>query len=570
MSPSRLTRPRLRRSKSLLAAAAAALLALSACSSGGDSGSGTDSNGSGSTGTQAAAGEAISGQTLTWALEKSPVTLNPQQNSQDGFVFVLRNYADSYLYLNDAGEYEPWLAESFTQSDDRLDLTLKLREGVTFSDGEVLNADAVVANFDYLTSDKNPSLPQWNSALDGFEKVDDYTVTFHLNRVEPTFIDALSAVKTSPISPKSLADAKSLEAGGTDVALVGAYTLKSYTEGNEIVLEKNPSYKWDEWGPAELVEANPGAPYADEQIFRILPEASTRTGALTSGQVDVIYGVPAQDVALFDTDQYTYGQVLNSGTVYSLYLNTTKAPFDDIRIRQALQKGVDYDAVVESVYYGNGTVAKQWFSPSSLFSNEDFDSAVKFDEDAANKLLDDAGWTKRDSNGYRTNAEGEKLTIVVNADAPYIRDSRDILFQAIVAEAKDNLGIDFQFQALDPGTVTTSWQDNKNDGFDNSMGSTDISTSLDLLIPAWDPPRIFIGEDPEAVKLIASAKEAPTTEERKKFYDQLQDYVINEKAYLVPLYVTRDNWAADKDIQNILVSEISGHIFSTTTAWRAE
>ena len=117
MSPSRLTRPRLRRSKSLLAAAAAALLALSACSSGGDSGSGTDSNGSGSTGTQAAAGEAISGQTLTWALEKSPVTLNPQQNSQDGFVFVLRNYADSYLYLNDAGEYEPWLAESFTQSE---------------------------------------------------------------------------------------------------------------------------------------------------------------------------------------------------------------------------------------------------------------------------------------------------------------------------------------------------------------------------------------------------------------------------------------------------------------------
>ncbi len=485
--------PRFRRSKSLLAAAAAALLALSACSSGGDSNSsGTDSNSS--NGTQSA-GDPVTGQTLTWALEKSPVTLNPQQNNQDGFVFVLRNYADSYLYLNDEGEYEPWLAESYTQSDDRLDLTIKLREGVTFSDGEVLNADAVVANFDYLTSDKNPTLPAWTSALDSTEKVDEYTVTFHLNRVEPSFIDALSAVKTSPISPKSLANAKSLEAGGPDVALVGAYTLKSYTEGNEIVLEKNPLYKWDEWGPDELAKANPGAPYADEQIFRILPEASTRTGALTSGQVDVIYGVPAQDVALFDTDQYNYGQVLNSGTVYALYLNTTKAPFDDIRIRQALQKGVDYGAVVASVYYGNGTVANQWFSPASIFSDKDFDSAVTFDKDAANKLLDDAGWTKRDSDGYRTNAAGDKLTIVVNADAPYIRDSRDILFQAIVAEAKSNLGVDFQFQALDPGTVTTSWQDNKNDAFDNSMGSTDISTSLDLLIPAWDPPRIFIGED---------------------------------------------------------------------------
>lgn len=123
-----LTRPRFKRSKSLIAVAAAALLALSACSSGGDSGSGTDSNGSGSTGTQAA-GDPVSGQTLTWALEKSPVTLNPQQNSQDGFVFVLRNYADSYLYLNDKGEYEPWLAESYTQSDDRLDLLSSCAKG---------------------------------------------------------------------------------------------------------------------------------------------------------------------------------------------------------------------------------------------------------------------------------------------------------------------------------------------------------------------------------------------------------------------------------------------------------
>ena len=68
--------PRFKRSKSLIAVAAAALLALSACSSGGDSGSGTESNGSSSTGTQAA-GDPVSGQTLTWALEKSPVTLNP-------------------------------------------------------------------------------------------------------------------------------------------------------------------------------------------------------------------------------------------------------------------------------------------------------------------------------------------------------------------------------------------------------------------------------------------------------------------------------------------------------------
>lgn len=549
-----------RRGAAVIGGLAAGLLALSACSA-------QDSS---SAETSTASAQPVSGQTITWAIEKSPTTLNPQKNSQDGFVFIARNYADSYLYLDDDGNYQPWLAESYTLSTDRLTVTLKLRQGVTFSDGEPFNADAVIANFDYLVSDENTDTPKWKPILTNYEKLDEYTVAFHLSEVSPFFLEALSEVGTAPMSPTSLQKTDALGAGGPELAFIGTYTVDSYTEGNELVLKKNPRYKWIEWGPQELVAANPGAPYAEKQVFRILTEASTRTGALTSGQVDVIFGVPAQDVSAFDTDQYAYGQVLNSGTAYSLYLNTTKQPFDDIRVRKAIQKAVDFDAVVKSVYYGNGTRATQWFTPASIFYDDDFSSNVTFDKEAANTLLDEAGWDKRDSAGYRTNGDGTRLTIALNADAPYIRDSRDVLFQAIAAELKDNVGVDLEFQALDTGTVTTLWKENKNDAFDNSMGSSDISASLDLLLTPWNPPRIFISDDAQASALVKKAKEAVTKDERKAYYNDLQDYVINQQAYIVPLYVPRDNWAAQTNVRGITVSKISGHIFSTATVWRAE
>jgi peptide/nickel transport system substrate-binding protein len=317
------------------------------------------------------------------------------------------------------------------------------------------------------------------------------------------------------------------------------------------------------------VKKYPGAPYAAKQVFRILPEASTRTGALTSNQTDVLYGVPSQDISTFTSNsKYKYDQVLNSGTAYSLYFNTTKAPFNDIRVRKAVQEGFDLNEVVKSVYYGTGTTAKEWITPASIFFDKSFKSNVKYNKSAAGKLLDSAGWTKRDSQGYRTNDSGKRLTINVYSDAPYIRDSREVLFQAISAELKKNLGVDFQFKALDVGSVSTKWKENQNDAFDNSMGSADVSGSLDLLLVPWDPPRIFLSNDTRVTDLAAKAKTAASKDARKEYYTQLQDYVINEKAYVLPLYVPRDNWASKTSVHGIQISKTAGHLFNTATVWK--
>lgn len=544
----------------VIAAMLAAGLSLSACGGGNDSST-----------SSANSGTPVKGQTITWGIEKEPETLNPQTNAQDSSTPILRNLTDSYLYLADDGSYQPWLASAYKQSDDQKTIDLTLRQDVTFSDGEKFDADAVIANFDYYASKNNSKPATWQEYLDSWKKTGDYSVEFTLKQVYPGFLAALSDLSTAPISPESLKDSKELAAGGKSVALTGPYTIKEYKQGSQLTLEARSDYKWAPQALSKQLKSKESLPFAKELVFRFLPEASTRTGALTSGQVDIINGVPSQDINQIKSNgKFDYYQVLNSGTAYSLYFNTTKAPFNDVNVRKAFQLGADYKAIIKSVYYGTGTYANQSFSSASVFYNKAF-KGITFDKDKADKLLDKAGWKKRDSQGYRVNARGERLSISLYSDAPYVRDSRDVLAQAISSELKKNVGIEFTFKARDLGTVTETWERNTNDAFDNSMSGLDISTSVDSVY-LWksEPNRVFLKNDQKVVDLIQQGQSGKTEQERQTAYDKLQDYVINDQAYVLPLYIPRDNWAASKSVHGFVTSKVAGHLFSSSTIWKEQ
>lgn len=541
-----------------VAAILSAGLALSGCG-------GNTANSASST----ASGVPVKGQTITWGIEKELQSVNPQTSSQDASTGILRNLGDSYLYVTDDGDYEPWLASSYKLSDDQKTLDLTLRKDVTFSDGEKLDADAVIANFDYYNSKANTHQSTWQAYLESWQKTGDYSVQFKLKEVYPGFLAALAGLGTTPISPASLKNSKELAAGGKSVALTGPYVIKSYKQGSQLTLEARSDYAWAPQALTKQLKSKQSLPYAKELVFRFLPEASTRTGALTSGQVDAIDGVPAQNIAqIRSNSNLQYGQVLNDCTAYSLYFNTTKAPFNDINVRKAFQLGADYRAIVKSVYYGTGTYAEQSFSPSSVFYDKSFKS-LTFNKKKANELLDKSGWTKRDSEGYRVNSKGERLSISLYSDAPYVRDSRDVLAQAISAELKKNVGIEFTFKARDVGTVSETWKNNTNDAFDNSMGGFDISTAVESVY-LWkaEPNRVFMKNDQKVVDLIHQGQIGKTKQERQSAYDELQDYVINDKAYVLPLYVPRDNWAASKSVHGFVSNKVTGHLFSSSTLWK--
>jgi peptide/nickel transport system substrate-binding protein len=528
-----------RSAKALLVALVALVaLALAGCGAGAG---GSDQSG-------AAAGKPVSGGSVTWGVESLPLTLNPQVNGQNKAKLLMRNQFDSLVGRDKGGRFVPWLATSWTISPDGLTYTLKLREGVKFHDGTPFDAAAVKANFDKMKDPKyTETVATVNLAqLKQTDVVDDHTVRFVLREPRASFLDFLSHPNSGLISPKSLRGAKNLTAGGVDVVGTGPFVLERYVEGQELVYKKNPDYTW---GPASA--AHKGPAYLDQVTYRFLPEASVRVGALSSRQVDVIEGVPSTEIDLFKKDPaYIYSSALNSGSPYSLYFNLSKAPTNDIRVRRAFREAVDLEAVLKSVYFGHAVRAWAPVSKTSPFYDASLEKKYGGDVKLANQLLDQAGWTGRDAQGFRTKA-GERLTLRLVASAPFIRDRRDVLLQAIQAAVKQSAGIDFDVKIADQGTATKAQDDNAYEVFQNSRGDQDAGDAIELLWSSKGGINLTHLNDPLVDSWIAEAKTATEQGVRVRDYHKLQQYGVLQQAIVFPLYVPADQIAARKEVHGL-------------------
>lgn len=220
----------------------------------------------------------VNGGTLTWGVETEPATLNPQLNGQDKTKLLLRNAYESLLARTADGGYVPWLATGYSISEDGKTYTFKLRDDVTFTDGQKFDAQAVVANFEKL---KDPAYSTSVSAgpvsrIAELKAVDSHTVSFTLKDIYAPFLDYVAGLEI--LSPAAFSSAQ-IKSGGPEVAGTGPFILKRYVKGQEIQFEKNPAYNW-----APKTAKHQGAAYLDQVTYRFLPESSVRTGALTSGQ----------------------------------------------------------------------------------------------------------------------------------------------------------------------------------------------------------------------------------------------------------------------------------------------
>ncbi|HWK90906.1 MAG TPA: ABC transporter substrate-binding protein [Luteimicrobium sp.] len=513
-----------------------AALVLAACSGGADA-----AKPSGSSTPQA-------GGTLTWGVETEPTTLNPQLNGQDKTKLLLRNSYEQLLARQDDGTYVPWLATAYKVSDDELTYTFTLRDDVTFWDGEKLDAAAVVTNLEQVL---NPKYNPYGAAgplshLKSAKATDARTVTLVLKEKYAPFLDYVGSLAL--ISPKSYAKAD-VQAGGPDVAGTGPFVLTKYVKGQELDFTKNKDYDW-----APATAKHQGAAYLDALTYRFLPESSVRLGALQSGQVDVVEGVPGTQAAQFQKDdRFTYQTALNTGTPYSLYFNTLQSPTSDAKVREAFRDAVDLDAVLKSVYAGQRTRAWSAVSPADpSFYDKSLEGTYGNDKDAANKLLDEAGWTGRDSEGYRTK-DGKRLTITDYQSQPYVRDQRDTLLQAIQAQVKQNAGIDFDVQVVDSGVSDEHRAKNDYGTYDNSNTNPDGVDIEYHWLPADKGGFINLSNvtDPQLTTWLTAAQQTTDTAKRAEQYDALQQYVISEKAYSFPLYEPEDEIAASSTVHGV-------------------
>jgi len=317
-----------------LAAAAALALALSACASSSSGSSGSSGPASASGGGSAAA---ASGGTYNIGLITPTGGINPLTTTQYDTMFAVGLASAQLVNTTGSGQLKPQLASSWTESADKLSWTFTLRPGLKFSNGQPLTAKDVVATFDSILSPSSQS-PAASSFAGILKSVtgSGTSVVFHLDEAYADFPYLLSGANTW-ILPAGFNAANWIN----DPIGAGQFILEKYTAGQGITYKKNPYY-WDA-SAVDLSAVNVTF-YSSDQSELL---------AFQSGQIDQIDSSPAAASALGTS----YRQVKSGYTKFDgLTFNVTKAPFDNVAVRQAVAWALNRPAIAQTVYSGEATV----------------------------------------------------------------------------------------------------------------------------------------------------------------------------------------------------------------------
>ncbi|GEK86788.1 ABC transporter substrate-binding protein [Microbacterium aerolatum] len=504
--------PLVRRILPVTAFFAASALLLSACagSSGGDSADG---------------GEVV------WAIEGANLAaghMDPQTSQLDVSGMVQRVVLDSLVFQEADGSFSPWLAEDWTVSEDSTTYTFELRDDVTFHDGEPFDAAAVKANFDRIvdpeTASKQAASMLGADFYEGTTVLGDYTVEVKFSQPYSPFLQAASTANLGFYSPKVLeSSADQLAAGGPDVNVgTGPFELTEYTPDQELVYTRNPDYAW---GP----DGGEAAKFATLRV-ELLPEASVRTGVVESGEADLASNIPP-NLAVDLPDTLTVDSVEYPGLPYSLYLNEAYGVFADEKVRQAFARGIDIDAAVEEIYFGQFPRAWSILGSTTPGYDASLEGSWPFDQDAANTLLDEAGWTERDSDGIRMK-DGERLSARWIAWTP-VPDDKAALGNAIQSDLAE-IGFEVEREVLEPGAYNAQYEPKTFDLTDWGFSGVDADLLRSHLHTEGFQNASQVS-DPEIDALLEEGIVTSDTDARAEIYQQLQQWNAEYTA-IVPLY----------------------------------
>ena len=288
---------------------------------------------------------------------------------------------DTLTYLDDKGVPQPKLAVSWNHSDDFKTWTFKLRPGVKFHDGTPFNAEAAKANFDRQKDPANKCRCAFYIAgIHDVQAPDELTLVYNLN--DPSV--NLPAILTVPSSNFAVQSPTAWKTKGEDYNRnpvgTGPYILKSWAAGDRIVLEKNPGY----W--------NKGHPYLDRIVLKPLPDAQSRFASLQSGEADIIWDdeTDADNIQRAQKDpKLTVHTYAGSGAAVAAF-NTKVAPFDDVRVRQALVMAIDRKKMSQALTNGLARPATNPYGDGSWVKCKD-DGALPNDIEKAKALIKEYG-----------------------------------------------------------------------------------------------------------------------------------------------------------------------------------
>jgi peptide/nickel transport system substrate-binding protein len=501
--------------------------------------------------TPEAATTPVSGGTLVYASgDAEPDCLDPHVGGNYPQALVSSQFLEPLVSLDGKGGITPWLADSWTWSDDGLGLTLELRPGVTFTDGTPFDADAVVANIRHVQDPATLSSTGYLAlqAISEATAVDDSTVQLTLSTPDSALLESLSQPWLAMESPAGLArgtDANCAAPIGT-----GPFQVERWDRQQSISLVRNDSYSSP---PADAAHTGPA--YLERIDWRFLPDAASRYAALQSGEVDVIDNAQPDAIAsAASSDALDELDAPRPGASNRIELNSGQAPFDDERVREAFIRSADVDAGIDALFQGT---AERSYSPLASTEPTAVSDPDPFaiDTDRAAELLDAAGWSTKDADGIRTR-DGQRLTLRFPVSTNQSIPAEQSLFEQIQATTKA-VGFDVQLEPMDLGT----WYEALGDDEYELVSAPYTKAGPDVLRILYDtsgitpaPSGYFANHAkvsvPEIDQALAEARSTTDLDRRTELYADVQERVLRGY-WILPLYDQQNHFLRGTAVQGL-------------------
>lgn len=530
-------------------------LVLSACSSGGNAQATESASGGGG------------GGTVTLIIPEEPTTLNFYLAD----AAIVRQVADStsmtgLVTIDETGNYVPMLADGLpTTSDDHLTVTWKLKEGLKWSDGEALTSDDVRFTVEVLSNPNSGALVGTSGfdLITNVETPDDLTTVLTYSEPYPGYLDQFAYGLFPRHATGAPEEMSSWEWNRAPVT-AGPFILSNWESGVGITLTRNPNY-FEE-----------GKPYLDSIVFAIVPEPAAQTAMMLNGEAQV-HLWPGEFKADYDTmlagkaQQYLIPGIWNMAIDFNL-----SAPFDgdpsgatphpilgDIRVRQAIAQAINYQALQQDVLQGsvsdsNNPFAYGWYECK-------LPRKYGYDVEAANKLLDEAGWVMGDdgirvAKGAMYAEDGTRLSLELQGYTAF--DPLQLTEEYIVENLKA-VGIEARIQNYDFSIIFGTFEDNSpravgdydmlifDRGFTTEPQGYNFDAYHSSRIPSATNPtggNYFRWVNEDVDKALETAGSSFDIETRKAAYCEVGQAVIDDLPQ-VYLYLFQDNYGIADNLE---------------------
>jgi len=469
------------------------------------------------------------GGTLNLSLGEDFITFHPYFDVSTAQFKPI--FYEAPIRISDEGDFEPWLAESWEESEDGMSIILNLRQGVMFHNGREMTADDVVWSVEHARSeDFGHHLSDRFQLATGAEKIDDYTVKINYSAVGPK----LDGIATMQIFPQEALDTIETVPVGT-----GPFKYEEWVPGDRLVATKFEDY-WQE-----------GLPYLDEVVIKPIPDEQSRMVNLLAGSIDALRGVPLADkVLLEEAPGITVTSSPPGFFFYAFIMNINEPPFDNPLVRQAMNYAIDREKIAQTAFHGAEVPVLEPYAETSWAYVPELADRYTYDPEKAKELLAEAGYP----DGFETSM------LIRGPSGPYL-DQAQVYQQDLAAVGIDMELLPTELAEYFPKLIGSEFAI-------ASHGTGDATVDPSGLFEGaacCRPFRNFFGitdDDtwfPEYQELIEKGRASLDQAERKEFYRQALEIQM-EQGWNIPTAWRQEIYAYNDKVHD-LRTDMGGHMW---------